>query len=395
MKRILLFHYEDQLKPIGGPSGYLFNLMNGIQTNANAAYNVELLKRTKSERAGKVRTAYDKLPLWIKTIYRIYGHWAGYRMLDKESAIIDKKTLLQYDYIHFHDCFSLYKLRHLLKDYKGKVLLQSHCPKPPQLEKVEDMYTPFERFLYGKRHLKKYTDCVRYAYEHADYIVYPCEEAEESYFKHWDEYVKIHDLRKNDIRYIPTGLKDCIGKIKRSREEVRNAYNIPQDACVISFVGRHNKVKGYDRLRKVAELLKEHDNIYILIAGEEYPLTRPNHPRWIEVGWTNDPYSIVDASDVFILPNRETYFDLVLIEILSLGKAAIISRTGGNKYFEKLETGIEYFNTEEECAAIVSELANNHLVVKEMGAKNRRLYQEKFTDNKFAEAYLNLISELD
>ncbi len=395
MKRILLFHYEDQLKPIGGPSGYLYNLVSGIQAVANKSFSVELLQRTKSESSNRARTVYNKLPLWIKTIYRIYGHWTGYRMLSKPQNTIDSAILSQYDYVHFHDCFSLYKLRHLIKDFKGEILLQSHCPKPPQLEKIEDMYTPFERFLYGKRHLKKYTECVRYAYEHADYIIYPCEEAEESYFKHWDEYAQIHDSRKNDIKYIPTGLKDCIGKIKRSKEEVRIQYNIPKDAFVISYIGRHNKVKGYDRLRKIAELLKEQDDIYVIVAGEEYPLTRPNHPRWIEVGWTNDPYSIVNASDVFILPNQETYFDLVLIEILSLGKAAVISRTGGNKYFEKLDTSMKYFDTEEECVSIVSALADDRKKVEEMGAQNRALYLEKFTDNKFAEAYLDLISELD
>lgn len=58
--------------------------------------------------------------------------------------------------------------------------------------------------------------------------------------------------------------------------------------------------------------------------------------RWKEVGWTNDSQSIIAASDVFVLPNRETYFDIIMLEVLSCGKIVIASRTGGNKYFEKI-----------------------------------------------------------
>ena len=57
--------------------------------------------------------------------------------------------------------------------------------------------------------------------------------------------------------------------------------------------------------------------------------------HWIEVGWTNDPHSLIAASDVFVLPNHETYFDLILLEVLSLGVPVVMSRTGGNKFFEQ------------------------------------------------------------
>ena len=392
MKRILIFHYRDELKPIGGPSGYLYNLISGIQTVDNTFLKIDFLEKVQSKNSSYFRKIYDKLPLNLKKFYRIYGRLLGFHKMKKIRGSLDYTFFSEYDYIHFHDCFSLYKQKEALKDYKGVIILQSHCPKPPQLEKIEDQYTPFERFLYGKRHLEEYTKYVRYAFERANYIIFPCEEAEESYFKHWKEYASIHASRVNNIKYLPTGLKDCIGKVKLSKEQVRARYGIPNDAFVISFVGRHNKVKGYDRLCRIAELLKEKNNIYILAAGEEYPLRRPAHPRWIEVGWTKDPYSIISASDVFILPNRETYFDLVLIEVLSLGKAAVVSRTGGNKYFEKLETGMKYFDTEEECSSIISRLADKRIEVEDMGIRNRNLYLESFNEKKFAEAYLKLVS---
>lgn len=396
MKRLLIFHYKDQLKPIGGPSGYLYNLMSGLQLIENPPISIEFLTKANgfSNSSSRARNIYNKLPLCIKVLYRIYGHWKGYRALKKHKVSYDSEFFSQFDYIHFHDCFSLYKQKDALNNYKGIIILQSHCPKPPQFEKIEDQYSPLERFLYGKSHLKDYTECVRFAFNRANYIIFPCKEAEESYYKYWDEYAKIHESRKVDIKYLPTGLKDCKDKIKFTREQVRTEYKIPQDAFVVSFVGRHNKVKGYDRLCRVACMLKNIDNLYVFVAGEEYPLKHPDHPRWIEVGWTNDPYSIINASDLFILPNQETYFDLVLIEVLSLGKAALVSKTGGNKYFENLESGIVYFETEDECASILTSLVNNKEKLVEMGAKNRHLYLEQFTEKKFGERYLKLISDL-
>ena len=61
--------------------------------------------------------------------------------------------------------------------------------------------------------------------------------------------------------------------------------------------------------------------------------------RWIEVGWTDEPHSLTNASDCLVVPNRQTYFDLVILEGLSLGIPIVTSMTGGNKYFKKEKCG--------------------------------------------------------
>lgn len=81
------------------------------------------------------------------------------------------------------------------------------------------------------------------------------------------------------------------------------------------------------------------------------------HERWIEVGWTNDPHSIIAASDVFVLPNKETYFDLIMLEVLSLGKLIVASNTGGNKYFSNFnECGILLYNSKEEAVSLIKKI---------------------------------------
>ena len=54
------------------------------------------------------------------------------------------------------------------------------------------------------------------------------------------------------------------------------------------------------------------------------------HGRWIKLGWA-DPAEVFRAADVFCLPNRQTYYDLVLLEALSSGSFVVASATGGNK----------------------------------------------------------------
>ncbi|WP_172997013.1 glycosyltransferase, partial [Lactobacillus helveticus] len=171
----------------------------------------------------------------------------------------------------------------------------------------------------------------------ADYIVFPCEEAEEPYSHFWKEFDEFKQKNKSKFKYIPTGIDQCVATV--TSDKVFSKYEIPNNSFVVSFVGRHNEIKGYDNLKVIGKnIISTIANSYFLIAGNENPLHGLDNKRWIEAGWTNDPYSLINASDVFILPNKETYFDLVFLEVLSLGKTIVASKTGGNKYFERFKS---------------------------------------------------------
>lgn len=395
MENVLIYHKKENLAPTGGPRGYLYNLFQGlskIQINdIQISFLDDLIKGSSNAKA--IKEQYDKLPLSIKKLYRIYGRYKEYRNYKACIPTLKIEDISTFDAIHFHDVFALYKNKKILDCYKGKVVLTTHCPKPPHLEKVEDMYSNFERFLYGKKHLSFYEGCVKYAFDRADIIIFPCKEAEEPYYNNWDYYKTIHEKYDSKFVYIPTGLQDCLPKVKQTKDAIREKNNIPDGSFVVSFVGRHNAVKGYDTLREIAESM-ESTGIYFLIAGEETPLQRPNVNNWREVGWTNDPYSIINASDVFILPNKETYFDLVLLEVLSLGKAVLASKTGGNKYFSKLDSGIELYNNKHQVIELLSRLERNRNMVNEMGVKNRMLFENNFKDEIFAEKYISFLRSI-
>ena len=307
-------------------------------------------------------------------------------MINKVKPEID---LNGYDVIHFHTTMHLYQVRDCLKNYKGKIVLTSHSPQPLSMELIEEG-SDFERKLF-KNEYNKLIEMDQYAFERADYILFPCEHADEPYEHQWPDYKKIKELRKDNYRYLVTGTTPA--KIVTNRIDVRSKLNIPDDAFVICYVGRHNKIKGYDRFKDICkEFLETHSNAYVVVAGKEEPIKGLDHPRWIEIGWTNEPHSYVNASDVFVLPNRETYFDLVLLEVLSTGKIAVISEIGGNKYFKRFENaGIEYFsNTPGAVAALekVYRMSNSERQEKE--EKNKSIYKSYFTTDVFAKNYIDL-----
>lgn len=139
-----------------------------------------------------------------------------------------------------------------------------------------------------------------------------------------------------------------------------------------------------------------HPNVYVLIAGEEGPLYHLEHERWIEVGWTNDPHSIIAASDVFVLPNKETYFDLIMLEVLSLGKIVVASNTGGNKYFSVFKHGgILIYNSQREAVRLLKKVMALSFEEREyLGGENKKIFFKYFTSEIFANNYIKLINSL-
>lgn len=389
-KRVLIYMKEENIKPTGGPAGYLHNLKYAIEKHENS--NIEFIK-TKSK-VSKYSTVYNRLPLTIKKIYRMFIHLKNCNYILGNNIKQSDINLNEYDIIHFHSTFDMYRVKDSLKDYKGKVLITSHTPKPTHLETMEDSLSSIEKKLFSKKYSKlEIVD--EYAFNRADYIIFPCEYAEEPYYNRWKKYDQIKEKNRFKYKYLLSGIKSA--KAKLSREEVCEKYGIPKNSFIISYVGRHNETKGYDNLKVIGEkMLKNNTNVYFLIAGSEEPLKGLQHERWIEVGWTNDPHSIIACADVFVLPNKETYFDLIMLEVMSLGKVVLTTNTGGNKYFRDLHLeSIRIYNDEFEAIKILQSMANlSKDQIKELGKENKVLFDNEFIVDKFYTKYINLLNEI-
>ena len=385
--RLLIYVEKRELKPTGGASGYNYNLHIGLENVGAQNYSYLNSPVNAKDNMHAMKDSVFKRFLFI--FFRIAN---VYKILHKKKNYA-KTDLSNFKIVHFHSSKDLYEARTSLESYDGKIVLTCHQPKPYTYEFVEDVITPFERKFFKKFYMKMLT-MEKYAFNRADYIVFPCQDAEEPYYDKWADYKKIHEDNKKKYRYILTGTQQLPYKV--DRDSFRRKYNIGSSDFLVSYVGRHNHTKGYDNLKQIGVDLSS-ENIHFIIAGKEDPLKGLDSNNWHEIGWTNDPGSLINASDVFVLPNTSTYFDLVLLEVLSFGKIVVASRTGGNKFFEKIYApGIILYDTLEEAESkIVQIKAMTVSERKKLEQSNEKLFYEYFNTTVFAENYISLINSLE
>ncbi len=379
MINILIPIEENKLEPKGGPYGYCYNLREGLRNVDNGGTRIKFLPASESS---------DKV--YRSSLLRKF--WTPIKVIQICVAKYKKGTTKYqgYDIIHFHTTLDMYLNQNSLNKTNAVVVVTSHSPEAWHQEFITSKLKNKNRWLY-----KRIEAIDEYAFERADYVVFPCEYAEEPYFHTWKKYELIKKEKKGKYRYLLTGIKQCKAKI--DRQAIRNKYQIPENAKVLCYVGRHNEIKGYDLIQKAyREVLKE-KGYYMLVAGNETPIQGVQEDdHWIEVGWTKDPYSIINASDLFILPNRETYFDLIALEVISLGVPILMSNTGGNKHFFSYETkGIQHFKSEN-IQDMVQKIDDFFGTVDNVVARkeNLELFNDFFTDEKFAKNYLKIMNEI-
>ena len=383
---ILIYYDEGALNPVGGPSGYLYNLQR------------EMIKQNDSEITFKKENAITNVKRKIKKYvpkvlinkYQERKNSIPFSThiedIRDESNMGHEGVFQNYDVVHFHNTFEMYRMKYDLRDYQGLVLLTSHSPKVYYREIIEDVIS-VQDYHDKKNIYDSAEEFDEYAFKRADYIIFPCPGAEEPYYHSWPMYKEIRDEKK--IRYVPTGISPV--NCKKTREEIRKELNIPLDATVLSFVGRHNEVKGYDILQDIFSKL---NNVYVVCCGMIGDIQPPESNRWIEVGWTTDPYSYVGAADIYMLPNRETYFDIAMLQTLSIGKCSVISNTGGNKEFTNTP-GVKLYNSEDEAVECIKQFID--MDTKERNRLEnlqRKEFNEKYTIENFYEKYKETIKKL-
>jgi len=367
MGKILMWN-TYKLKSSGGPAGYLYNIQQYVKSR-------EITKIVFLNIFSKLFKMFSS-HLYINFTFCLKVN-SLYKK-DKLNIIFD-----EYDYIHFHSTWELFKARSIIKKFNGKIILTSHSPVVYHKELIESFnYKNLCRLLVNK--LEKIDV---YAFSEADLVFFPTKYSMEPYYNSWLKFEKI--LNNKKIIYIPTGIP-IPPRISKEKNKIFNGFQIPDDLIVVSYIGRHNRVKGYDILLEFGTIiLNKYKNVLFLIAGNEVPLKGLSHQRWIELGWIENPSDIMSNTDIFILPNRQTYFDLVLLEVMSYNKHVLLSDTGGNKYFTNLKNDMHFFESEnvENMVEIFDEYIrkrHDEYIV----CNNRKVIEDNFSIDVFVTNYI-------
>lgn len=391
---VLIYLHRNQLRPAGGPLGvgyYIYEEVNnrGIQDDVCFLENKETVKDKFFYPL--VKSIMRMFPFLDKTL-RALKKISQYKKIFSSNATSKINNIEKFNAIHFHSTIDLYREREKLANYKGKIILSSHSPVPAFLEIEDSCETKLETIWY-KKNKEKFIDIDRFAFQRADYIVFPTEGALEPYLNHWDEFKRI--IKDKYLLYLPTGISERKAKIRS--DQIRRKLKLKKDDFVISFAGRHNSTKGFDLLKEIAIKLFELDSqIKVISMGEEHPILRLNHQSWVELGFMKDPYSYIRASDLLIVPNRETYFDLVILEALSLGKIVLTTRTGGNRYYQEHQVGgVYFFSTIEEAINLIHKIKSFSEKERELlGLANKTFFYKNLTSRQYMDSYLSALRSI-
>lgn len=188
---------------------------------------------------------------------------------------------------------------------------------------------------------------------------------------------------------------------------VRNEINIPEDAFVLTFVGRIVKDKGINELVSSFDIInKIYPNIHLLLVGPVETVQNPvdeSTIRTIEknenihaVGMQKDVRPFLKASDAFILPSYREGFGMVLIEAGAMGLPCITTDiTGCNEIIVPGENGaIIEPRKKEALRDEMEKWVSNPDMVKKMAGNARKMVSERYDNRIVREKYFEFYKSL-
>lgn len=403
----LIYYSQAMNIRAGGPSGYLANLKNGLGVSETP---IEFLCENNEKVVRKKRSWYEKLLRSFKKHFVPQAfalekqkefEFEIQKYADCQNLYLDEiswqriLTFPDLRTIHTHCVLDAVRIINSLRRAEMtdiKVILTSHAPESIAIEMFNSVNKPFYRQEQLERYFSAWQQIEKFAFENADVIIFPALEAMEPYYQTIPDFGKW--ISGKDIRFVATGANE----LQKSPEpkDYRRELNLGNQFTA-AYLGRHNEVKGYDILKEAAEKLwNNNEDVSFIIGGMANPnLPAPQNPNWHELGWVN-PKEVLATADVFILPNRRTYFDLVLLEVMSAGVPVIASETGGNKAVQKTtESLILYDGSADDLARKVVEFKRlSKAEWQKFGRLNRQAYEKFYTTKIFAQNYVELINKI-
>jgi glycosyltransferase involved in cell wall biosynthesis len=375
----------------GGPTGYLANLRYGLD-RLEEPTPVRILRRPK--RAEDTPPADAPPP--GEAELRGLIEW----MSRPETHVLDDDRLGRLlarrpRSVHVHTAPHALELGQAFDAHglRLPLMLTSHCPESMGKEQADIWRLRGADAALCDRLEAAARRVEAMAFARADVWIFPSREAMQPYkatipeFDRWAE--------GKDIRFVATGATAL--RTDLTKEQAKERFGL-SGRRVIGYFGRHNEVKGYDLLAEAGTaILDAHEDVAVLVAGKLDGIAPPAHPRWKELGWFNRPAEMLAACDLFVLPNRMTYFDLALVEALSAGAPVLASATGGNISVHAMTDGAIALFEGGSAASLQREalrLLNDPTAAEDLGRRARAAYLQRFTPEAFARCYVALIREI-
>lgn len=382
MKEIGIFINKELKKNAGGPSGYLYNLKIGLDKFDN---NIEFftINNVAEKNTESTNKTIKYNPIYLDCRLAISYLFKGIKTKKRINS-----DLYEMSCVHVHASEDLLALKAII-GYKGKIIFTPHRP-----ETLANEVVTTQQLLNDTKYKFPILRCVcnfieRYSYRNANAFIFPSKGAAKIYEKFPGF---MDNIANKEMRFVYTGTRDV-----NENARIDDYEQLRKDGkTVFAYVGRHNYIKGYDLLVDAFPCIESHD-AKIVCAGAQSNIEAPKSKNWMELGYINNANSLMKTADCVIIPNRNTYFDLVIVEALAVGAIVITSNTGGNVDLASETNGLLLFESgkiDSLNESILRYLKLTDSEKKDMKNNNRKLYETKCSINCFAKTYNSIINEL-
>jgi glycosyltransferase involved in cell wall biosynthesis len=343
--KILIFFNREININSGGPSGFL------AHNYADKPRNTFVLS---SDLFDRNRFRY--------VCRRLFFNWPS----NEDEFIYNEIGARNFKFIYFHDCYTFERVKGLIPPGQI-VILQSHSPELPSKEQ-ESLNSPKE--------LIEFTRSAEInSFRRANIVVFPNPDCLPLY----DSLI----FDRSKVRYLLSGCKSF---------QTNSKFPLDPNKINILYIGRRNYIKGFDYLMKsFSRVMNVRADINLLIVGNGDFVDGNNI---FDIGFSSTPYNWVRNVDYVINANRQSYFDLSVLESLSCGAKLILASNFGHKYFDGVSEDILCFNVNDEDSLFNLLISNDIRKSEGYSKANLDLYNSKFTDNHYMERFIAFHQEL-
>ncbi|MUG94039.1 glycosyltransferase [Scytonema sp. UIC 10036] len=370
--KVLIFNNYPLNLTDGGPSGFLAHNLSGHTSQYYEMNSIDLHssfnQRVFSNLISSIKqSSFEKKAAGLDRLSK-FKEWCV-----NAQRIFKKIQAKNYKFIYFHDVWQLKSCLPLILPTQ-KVLLQCHCPELPS----EEISLLQPECSLGDVEWAREAEYD--AFSRADILIFP---------NHYTTRIYASLISPHStIYYLSSGARE----VKDLRQ-----YPIDREIINLLYIGRRNQIKGFDIiLNSFQEAYKLRKNLNLILLGLGKQIL--SEEGIYDIGFSSSPHQWIYNCDYVINCNRQSYFDLSVLETLSVGTPLIISTNFGHQQLaEDNSQGIIDIG-EPTIQNLLNTLLSQVLIKKEFNQKavqeNKLLYQQKYSDSVYRKNLNNLLSKI-
>ena len=198
----------------------------------------------------------------------------------------------------------------------------------------------------------------------------------------------------NKVEIVFNGIPHPPVLTEEEKRAVRKKYGIEEHAFVCAIIARLEEAKGHREVLEAANLLKQQgENVIIVIAGtggiKELLQAEAKAKNLTNVIFTGFLKNIWEIENIMNLQLNASYVEatsMSLLEGMSLGIPAAVSRVGGNPYvIEDGVNGVLFPEKDGEAIArAILRCKNDESLYRTMAANCTKIFEQRFTGEVMA-----------